>query len=233
MTDAANALIHEGYQIIVPFDSDEFWNVAAKTIDRMCSVDTEVAFFGRWQNFVQLHAMTCPRPFGLFHIRHRAPTIADTSQHTVTAFQRPFVCYLQSKVAFKTRSPVELGLGQHHLKTGPSRKLDTELEIFHVPLRYRSEILKRGLNYEPRLAAQRRRPQVGWQSAFHELVAKSGRVDEVWAANSAGPDGTLNVYGERLPLVPDSRLRTLIIRAWAFSMMRWPNVYLRALQNKC
>jgi Glycosyl transferase family 2 len=232
MTDAANALIAAGYQIIVPFDADEFWSITAKKIDRMCSMETEVVFFGRWQNFVQDHNITCPRPFGLFHIKNRVPTIGDVNRESVTAFKRPFVCYSESKVAFKTGGQIQLSRGQHRLIKGPLRTIDTNLEIFHVPLRYRSEILKRALNYEPRQASRRTNPQDNWQSAFHAHVAMSGRIDDVWAANSARRDGTLNAYGEPVWLVPDNRLRMLLVCAWTYFMIRWPTVYMSALQNE-
>jgi hypothetical protein len=231
MTDAANAMIRDGYRIIVPFDSDEFWNADARTIACMCAGDGEVALFGRWQNFVQQCAMTGPSPFGLCHVRYRVPAMTDISQDTVAAFKRPFVGVVERKIAFKTSGPVQLGYGQHRLKTPLPRTAEPELEIFHLPLRYRSEILKRGLNYEPRIARSRPMPVANWQSAFHAHVVKSNRVDEVWAANSAGPDGALNVYGERVPLVRDTRLRALIIRACMFLIARWPAVYWRSLRN--
>jgi hypothetical protein len=229
MTDAANTLIEAGYQIIVPFDADEFWHTTAEKIDRMCSTETDIAFIGQWQNFVQQRHISGPQPFGLLHIKHRAPIIADTNQENVTAFRRPFICYLESKVAFKTSSHIQLSRGQHQLIKGPPRTLDGRLVIFHLPLRYRSEILKRGLNYEPRQASYRTGPDENWQSAFHERVVIGGRVDEVWAANSAGPGGTLNVYGEPVPLVPDNRLRILLARAWTFLTIRWPGIHLSAM----
>jgi hypothetical protein len=199
MTDAANTLIEAGYQIIVPFDADEFWHTTAEKIDRMCSTETDIAFIGQWQNFVQQRHISGPQPFGLLHIKHRAPIIADTNQENVTAFRRPFICYLESKVAFKTSSHIQLSRGQHQLIKGP--RAPGRPSRISLALRYRSDLEMR-IELRPRRSSYRTGPDENWQSAFHERVVIGGRVDEVWAANSAGPGGTLNFYGEPVPLVP-------------------------------
>lgn len=225
MTDAANRMIGNGYRIIVPFDSDEFWHVDAEQLERLCADAEEFVFFGRWQNFVQRRDRIAPSPFGLFHMLYRVPRMDDADRETVTSFRRPFAGYTERKVAFKTRSEVRLARGQHNLIKGPMVADETEFEIFHLPLRYRSEIVKRALNYEPRL--RRSSPEEGWQSAFHAKMVHDKRTDELWAANSVGPNGTLDVGGTPTALEPDDRLRALIGRALIYVMARWPMVCLR------
>jgi Glycosyl transferase family 2 len=212
LNEAANSLIEAGYRIVVPFDADEFWNIRAEELERRYSTERDIAFFGRWINFVQDTEVISPRRFGLFWIRYHAVAMADADSTTVTAFHRPFVCHSDRKVAFKTSRNVELTRGQHLLVTDATAD-KRELEIFHIPLRYRSEIEKRGLNYEPRRAKTRTNPLDSWQSAFHREVVMTNRVEEVWAANSVSRAGCLESYGERLPLVPDLRLRRLLLKA--------------------
>ena len=54
MNEAVNSLIEAGYQIVLPFDADEFWNIrGARELEQRFATRQEVAFFGRWLNFVQ------------------------------------------------------------------------------------------------------------------------------------------------------------------------------------
>ena len=223
MNAAVNSLVEAGYQIIVPFDSDEFWDIDVKDVVRRYSAKQEKTFFGRWTNFVQSVELRNARAFGLFHIRYRAIAMSDANQEKVTSFRRPFVCHSDVKAAFKTSKPVELQLGQHALGRRPKKSKRT-FEIFHVPIRYRSEIEKRGMNYEPRRAVMRTNPSQSWQSAFHREVVVRNAIDEVWKANSACRDGYIDAYGDRFPLVPDLRLRRLLMKAsiylaWNFRLL--------------
>jgi hypothetical protein len=80
-------------------------------------------------------------------------------------------------------------------------------------LRSRDEIVKRGLDYEPRRAPLRLDPEGSWQSAFHAKAVPDGKVDAVWAANSHDANGRLDIYGIKTALMPDDRLRSLLLRA--------------------
>jgi hypothetical protein len=143
----------------------------------------------------------------------RAPGLADANRATVTGFLRPFVSYVEKKVAFKTNSAVELSLGQHVLLSGPNKFCDKIFEIFHLPIRTRCEIEKRGLNHAPRRAKIRTDPGESWQAVFHREIVLAGKADAVWAANSADRNRRLDVYGTPQELTRDERLRHLLILA--------------------
>jgi Glycosyl transferase family 2 len=213
VTKTANALIAAGYAIIVPFDVDELWCVEARGLEELLATQSDIAFNGKWANFVQRRKRLLPRPFNLFGMTFRAPGLADANRATVTEFLRPFVSYVEKKVAFKTNSAVEVSLGQHVLLSGPDKFCDKIFEIFHLPIRSRCEIEKRGLNYEPRWAKIRTDPGENWQSAFHHEIVLAGKTDAVWAANSADRNGCLDVYGTPQELTRDDRLRHLLILA--------------------
>jgi hypothetical protein len=220
---AANEAICEGFGIIVPFDADEFWDVSAANLVRLYGNEDGIAFFGRWTNFVQQAHHLAPRPGALLDIRYRARPMPDADGTTVPALRRPFVGYSERKVGVKTASAVEFARGQHNLVRGPADQDAADHDILHIPLRYRSEIDKRALNYEPR-----RQPQRGsggsldsWQSAFHAQVVRDHRGDEIWAANSADGLGYMHLCGERIPLVRDDRIRRIILRSGAYLMMRF------------
>jgi len=213
MTDRTNELIAAGYSIIVPFDADEFWFLQARELEVMLTPWTDTVFRGRWVNFVQRRTRLRSQTFGNFGMTYQAPEVADAKQASVMEFTRPFVCVRATKIAFKTTRPVALSHGQHALASGPERHFEHIFEIFHAPIRSRSEIEKRGLNYEPRRASIRKDPAEAWQSKFHRDIVLSGKLDAEWAANSADKNGRLDVYGRPFDLKRDRRLRYLLVLA--------------------
>ena len=138
----------------------------------------------------------------------------------VLGFEEPFVGCLQHKIAVVSSTPVGFLPGQHGLTDGPGHIDGLVAEVFHLPLRYRSEIVKRGLNYEPRRAAMRRDAQQSWQSKFHAQVVAERRIDEVWAANSVDEQGRLHVYGDVRQAIPDDRLALHLQAAERFMAKR-------------
>jgi Glycosyl transferase family 2 len=46
VTETANALIATGYEIIVPFDADEFWCVEARGLEELLATQSNIAFNG-------------------------------------------------------------------------------------------------------------------------------------------------------------------------------------------
>lgn len=213
VSNAANDLVARGFSIIVPFDVDEFWNVKAADLEARYADIPEVVFKGRWINFVQRRAAISPKPFGLFGIKYRMPVV-DVDPRAILSYQKPFVSFGVTKVACKTTREIAFDLGQHELVTGVGAADADEREIFHLPFRYKCEIVKRGINYEPRRAPLRPGPEASWQSRFHLDVVLADRVDEVWAANSADRRGFLDGYGTPIGLVRDPRLQYVLLRSW-------------------
>ncbi len=217
MSEAANRLISAGYPIIVPFDADEFWDATAATFQSILAPSAEAVVHGRWVNFVQRKSRLTSSCWGLLAASHRAPRLPDADEKTITSYASSFLCFSIQKIAFKTASPVKIGRGQHTLVTGPQQMCDAELDILHLPLRSRAEILKRGLNYEPRLAAIREGKGMSWQSAFFSETATNGKLDAVWAAHSCDARGRIDIYGRPVAAVKDHRLRRVLLGAgWHF-----------------
>lgn len=220
VTRVANELVDRGFAIIVPFDVDEFWDVCAADLERRYSGLHEAVFRGRWVNFVQRRTVVGPGAFSLYGATYRTE-LEDGDRQAVTSRRRPFVSYVSTKVGCKTTRPVEFKPGQHALG-GHKAASDggAEFEIFHLPLRNRSEIAKRGLDYERRRAPLRPNEEQSWQSRFHRDVVLAGCIDEVWAANSADPRGSLDCHGTPVPLVRDRRLRSTLWRSQAYLVRR-------------
>lgn len=214
VTDAANRLLADGYRLIVPFDADEFWTASAREFGRLSGDFPEAAFRGRWVNFVQARSCEASGASALLRMTYRAADAIEEGAESITAYKGSFVCCREIKVAFQTSRPVQLDTGQHKVIQGPSPVPGPpSLEIFHLPLRAKAEIAKRGLNYEPRRSAIRSDKHISWQSVFHREVVTTGRTDSVWAANSFDRNGVMDVYGRPVQLVRDLRLRRLLLQA--------------------
>jgi Glycosyl transferase family 2 len=222
ISEAANDLQRRGFTMILPFDIDEFWLVSGPQLEVRYARHPEISFSGRWINFVQNETATQATPARLLSVKYSAPALGDVNQDTVTSFRRPFVCFSTRKVAFKATRPVQLDWGQHALITGPECSDPFCYEIFHLPLRCRSEILTRGLDHEPRRALLRNNPTSAWQSLFFREAVLANRTDELWHTNSADSDGCLNCGGERIQLVRDYRLRSMLLKAAGYLALRYP-----------
>jgi quercetin dioxygenase-like cupin family protein len=212
-TQAANEFIAAGYSVVIPFDADEFWHLQPDDLEEISALDFDTIFYGQWSNFVQSRSIQCSASEANEAIRYRAPQLDDVTRESIEQFRRPFVCWRERKVAVKTQHPVHFTRGQHSIRGGACDTWDRDFEIFHLSLRSRCEILKRAFNYEPRRSLVRAHSGESWQSAFHHGAASGGRLDEVWAANSADPAGHLDSYGEPLRLIPDHRLQDVLANA--------------------
>jgi hypothetical protein len=221
MNETANELICEGFSLFLPFDADEFWNVDGPELENRYRDNPEITFSGRWVNFVQSKKVTKAGPLHLLRINHSAPILNDAGQETITAFKRPFVCMTTRKIGFKTKRPVKLGLGQHDLNAGPTECDKNPYEIFHLPFRSKGAIISRALDYEPRRSALRSHHTVSWQSLFHRQAYLSGRIDDVWHANSVDYDGFLNCVNERFALNRDRRLQKIFLKSFAHIALRY------------
>lgn len=219
MTDAANQCIADGFSLVIPFDSDEFWNLEPRDVAELSVIDKETVIRARWVNFLQARGKHFPVPFGMMSMLHRAPPGQDVRE-AVIGYREPFVSLVEPKVALWSRHPIRLVRGQHDVAEGGGVEHPVSYEILHAPLRYKSELTKRAINYEPRLDPAR--PEIeSWQATFHRQALAAGRLDEVWAANSTDRDGAIDVYGERRALPRDTRLRTVLLKASWFMYRRY------------
>jgi hypothetical protein len=221
-TQAANALVVEGFRAIFPFDADEFWNVSVRELDEITARETPRVIGAHWVNFVQSRRREYPQPMGLLSVLHRADPIPGVGMDEVLAFNQPFVSIDRvRKVAFWTNAPVAIKTGQHDLEDGPVEADERIFELFHLPIRYRSELTKRALNYEPRRAPSRQESFMSWQSHFHRQIVLDGKSEAVWRANSVDRHGRLNVYGTRRQLYKDVRLRNLFLLSAVYLLRRF------------
>lgn len=210
MNNAAASLLARGHDLLVPFDADEFWMIDAESLGRLFATDGRPrSLHGRWVNFVQSRDAPDEMPGALEHVRYRVPAGGSATREEIETFNRGFVEVQMQKVAVYGRNPVTFSLGQHRLIDGPEESWPVELEIFHLPLRQRSEIERRGRDFEPRRNPIRAGTERSWQSRFFADAVQRGLVEKVWAANSASGDGALQLAGGISRLSPDQRFRLM------------------------
>ncbi len=227
MTAMANALIAEGCRIVFPFDKDEFWNIEVGAIRHAALGSTEGLFLGKWVQFVQDRSVRSPRTMHLLKARYRAP-ILDRRKKQLIRDGKLRLGFAMPKVAFKSGQPVDIEFGQHRLTQGPARILAEGLELFHLHLRSAHEVEYRKVHAERfRKLFAALMPEIEEMSA----EARAARLDHLigrWEMNSAEPDGCIVPEGGKvLPLVPDRRLRWLLLKAWLYLAIRHPWLVLR------
>lgn len=218
MTDTANAAIADGFRLILPFDGDEFWNLRREDVETILGDRSPRILRGQWVNFAQRRSAGRTSPGSLFGLQYRVPQ-TPLSHVEVGGFREPFIAHLDHKVAVMTDGPIRLTSGQHALEAGPAEVESRGFEIFHLPLRSRSELAKRA-SLEPRRVGTRDHPLDSWQSTFHADMVREGRTDEVWAANSVDRQGYLDVYGRRRPTIRDRRLSRALWSASLYMLRR-------------
>lgn len=215
VSEAGNRLIAEGARLVVPFDADEFWDVTPEQLESWVADERPRSLSSHWVNFAQSRDNTYPRGGGLLDVRHRAELDAEATEGEVGAFRASFLQYGPiPKAMVRAHAAVAFSRGQHdvHLAREPGLlpQEPAGVDVLHVPLRWKSELTKRALNYEPRRARQRTHAGDSWQSLFHLRAVEEQREQEVWAANSADVSGNLDVYGREVALVPDDRVRDAV-----------------------
>jgi glycosyl transferase family 2 len=203
-----------GFSIIVPFDADEFWAIAPGEVARIRSDPAERKIFGTWTNFIQRRSCRRSRALTPLLATYSFEKGKLISPDQVMNYSAPWIGLSERKVAVVSRHEVSIQKGAHDTVRGPQTVDRKDYEIFHLPLRSKSELLERA-ECELRRAPARKTPEESWQSAFHHSSKVQGRLDEVWAANSVDNRGFMNVYGRPIGAKPDFRLRRLLLRALA------------------
>lgn len=222
VTRLVNDLIADGYRLVFPFDSDEFWNITSEDLRQLAQQSAPRLFVARWVNFVQSRNCCYPRPFGWLSVRHSAVAVPGAGREDIVGRKQPFVAIDGvKKVALWSNKPVELSCGQHECVGWTAPIDERQFEMFHLPFRYFSEIGKRALNYSPRIDPFRSSEDIHWQSLFHRHAVFEGFDEDVWRANSADANGRLDVYGVNVELRRDSRLRYILTRSALYMLWRY------------
>jgi hypothetical protein len=126
--------------------------------------------------------------------------------------EAPFI----SKLIAPALAGLKFDMGNHRVFgiTAPERRA-MDIEILHLPLRARTILAQRIEDFEPRIAPMRNTDVFGWQSLYFKRCQERGTLEREWRANSQR-HSALDIDGRSVPLIPDDRLRTCVLKALPF-----------------
>ena len=213
LTALARRAHHDGFDVILPFDSDELWHVTRARLQEAFSQGHNVV---RCQvlNFIQRRSVETPSRFSWRHAIRRCATV-DRASTRVISGEISFMEYeFPRKVAFLGDQSAELHKGQHGVdRADRSETWSDAMAVFHLPMRAKTELLKRAYDYEPRRKPLRAGPDDAWQSLYWWRRAVEGHLDSEWRALSYDERGELLVNDRRVPTFIDRRLAAHLYRA--------------------
>jgi hypothetical protein len=204
----------DGFDAVVPFDSDELWHTTRK---QLCD-----AFGTRHNvvrcpvvNFVQRRSVHQATTWSWRHAVRRCDVVEAAPMTQVVGGQISFMEWpFPSKVAFLSHPAAEVHRGQHGVDIpDPVENVEHAIQILHLPMRAKSELIKRATDYEPRRATLRTGPGDAWQGQHWAERVRNGQADEEWQALSYSETGDLTVGARRVPTVHDPRVANLLGRA--------------------
>jgi glycosyltransferase involved in cell wall biosynthesis len=212
MTELAREVHRQGADWILPFDADEFW-WGKRGNFRKILADSEAGALAAFPiNFVQAVGQHESTPEGLLTMTRR---VVETFPHSKLAHQLVElhqISYVQvaypPKWICRPTGEIEIRSGNHSVVgVRGEPEISNRIECFHALLRSRADL-------ESKMERERRRIEAGkknyaWHVWYWARMVEQGRMDQEWAANSYEGE-YLNVYGDRYPVVFDSRLRNLV-----------------------
>jgi hypothetical protein len=238
-SDMANALLREGHRLIVPFDSDECWDLAIPRVVRFMARNQVNAVTGNVVNYVQARAVLSPTPASWRLARRRVERPMDPGDLSgaLKEERHSFVQLIfQPKMLVAPPPGVRVAVhkGAHAIDYEGRAVIPwRRIACLHLPLRAASELEKRVRDYKDRHAPFRPDPAFGWRLNYWSEMLASGNIGREWAANSYASDGTLDVFGRPAPTIADDRLVRYLRRADLFlKAMRPPAARLWAMPTR-
>jgi len=228
-TDMANALLRSGHRLIVPFDSDECWDLSIARLSRFMAEQRVNAVTSSVVNYIQARSVLTPKAssWKLANRRVERPMDPGSLPDAMKEERHSFVQLIFMRKMLAAPPPgaaVRIVKGAHRIEyESQAATFCRRIACLHLPLRAASELEKRVQDYKDRHAPFRLDPAGGWRLDYWTEMLASGKIEREWAANSYAPDGTLDVFGRRAPTIRDGRLVRYLRRADLFmKAMRLP-----------
>ena len=212
-TELAREAFLRGADWVLPIDADEFWWAPANDFRRVLQESAAGTLQVEIINFVQRLQQHDACAAGLLHMTARAMVPAGTPEHAIELVHSHDIGFVEfpypPKCISRASISLQIGQGNHSVAgvDGPQELTDRIL-CLHAPLRARS-ILDSKVDHGRRAEEVAQYLVQAWHVRRWKRLAKEGLLDREWAANSY-EDGHLDVYGQRHPVIFDSRLRDVI-----------------------
>lgn len=216
MTGLAREAYERGASWILPFDADEFWSPRGGDLRPILAAASAGVLQVPVLNFVQRRAQLVPEQSSLLHMTMRVPTLIEPRGRAVELVNAGAIAFLEMdyppKVLFRATATASLEAGNHAVGGVRGARAETEdVVCLHAPLRAYAALEAKVEQAERVESSGSFRPEQGWHVRRWQRLATEGRLEDEWRANSY-EDGSLEVFGRRVALVPDDRLRDAVSR---------------------
>ena len=222
-SDMANALLREGYDLIIPFDADECWNVEPAAVIRSMRQRGVNVICAPVVNYIQARAVRQAAPGTWRQANRRVERAYSPDLHASLVMGTGRLSFVERAFPRKVLlapprgARVAIVKGNHRVAFDGAKIANRRnFACLHLPLRAASELEKRVVDYRHRHKPFRLHPAAGWRLDYWAEMLQGGTIDREWAANSYDADGMLDVFGARRPTIRDERLVRHLGRAQAF-----------------
>lgn len=228
MTMLAREAYEAGADWVVPIDADEFWYAPSGNFRGVLRGSKAGVLATQAPSFIQRRDQIESSPAALLHMTRRSASPVGPpgrGQSLVEAREIAFVEKMYPpKCVCRPAAHVEIETGHHKIYNadGPREEID-EIVCLHAPIRSRMALQERIRSAGRAAEAGRKRGQGRNRRRLAEMQDEDA-VEREWAANSYEGD-TLDVYGEKHPVVFDPRLRDAV--APFLPRSAWRKIYHR------
>jgi hypothetical protein len=222
-SNMANTLLRQGFELIIPFDADECWNLSISEVARSMRHRNVNVICAPVVNYIQSRAVL-RADFGTWrHATRRVARAYNPNLHASAVMGTGKLAFIERAFPRKVLLAPPPGTQVHIVKGNHRAEFEgmkvanrRNFACLHLPLRAASELEKRVTDYRDRHKPFRLKPSAGWRLEYWAEMLASGSIDREWAANSYDEDGMLDVFGEQRPTVEDLRLVRHLTRAQRF-----------------
>jgi hypothetical protein len=222
-SDMANQLLREGFELIVPYDADECWNISMTEVARSMRRRDVNVICAPVVNYIQSRRVLKAEPGAWRQATRRVERAFNPDLHASEVMGTGKLAFIERafprKVLLAPPKGAEVAiLKGNHMVSFDGVKIANRRNFacLHLPLRAASELEKRVTDYRMRHKPFRLHPAAGWRLDYWAEMLASGNISREWAANSYDEAGMLDVFGERRPTVPDTRMVRHLTRAQRF-----------------
>ncbi len=212
-TELARQAFAEGADWVAPVDADDFWYARNSSIKEVLAGSDASALKVRHLDFIQRRGQRESSPDELLTMTRRVPEPVDRAL-APDLLAAGKVSYVEMarlhKLVSRASDVIKMVKGAHALDGvhGPVEETD-ELVLLHAPLRSLAHLESRAASADRRTGTGKSLGP-GWHARRWQKLRDEGALEEEWAANSYGEDGSLDVYGVPHETVLDPTLRDAV-----------------------
>jgi hypothetical protein len=213
MTKLARGAFEEGADWVVPVDADEFWHAPGGNLRSVLEGANAGVLRAQTVNFIQRRSQRESSPEALTHMTRRAASPVGPPDHAQSLVESGQIAFVEKvypqKCVCRPTAEVRIETGHHSISGADGPRTRTgEIVCLHAPMRSRAALAER-ITSAGRAAAAGRNPHQGRNRQRLAALQGETAVDAEWAANSY-ENGSLDVYGEKHPVIYDPRLRDAV-----------------------